>query len=190
MDENEGEDQKPDEFIQREEEAVEEEGIKDKLKKIRKELEACRKEKEEYLAGWQRAKADLINARKDEERARGEFVKFAEESLLKELFPLADSLVEAIKTEGLAASCEASGVGGGFENIYRQLQSILSAYGVEAIESKGKKFDPTEHEALIREESDNAAEDDTVLEEFSRGYRLHGKVLRPARVKVGHYKKL
>lgn len=169
-----------DESIQLEEEIVEEDGMRDKLKKIRKELEACRKEKEEYLAGWQRAKADFINARKDEEKARGEFVKFAEENILKELFLLADSLGEAMK----------AGEGKGFEHIYRQLQSILSSHGVEAVESKGRKFDPLEHEALEREEVESAAEDGMVLEELSRGYRMHGKVLRPARVKVGHYGKV
>ena len=166
--------------IELEEEAVEEEGLKDKLKKIRKEFEACRKEKEEYLAGWQRAKADLINARKDEEKARGEFVKFAEENLLKELFLIADSLQEAMKTEG----------GRGIEYIHRQLQTILGRHGIEAIESEGKKFNPAEHEALVREEVEDKAKDDTILEEFSRGYRMQGKVLRPARVKVGHCRKV
>ncbi|MEK7085348.1 MAG: nucleotide exchange factor GrpE [Patescibacteria group bacterium] len=166
--------------LEEEPEVVEEEGLTDKLKKIRKELEACRKEKEEYLAGWQRAKADLINARKDGEKAKAEFVKFAEEDLLKELFSLADSLGEATKTEGSE----------GFENIYRQLQSIFKAHGVEAVESKGKKFNPAEHEAIGREEVQDGGQDEMVLEEFSRGYRVQSKVLRPARVKVGHYRKL
>jgi len=71
----------PDEEII-ENEVVEEEGLGDKLKKLREELKLCHKEKSEYLAGWQRAKADFINARKDEEKARAEFAKFAAEKVL------------------------------------------------------------------------------------------------------------
>ncbi|MEK9166505.1 MAG: nucleotide exchange factor GrpE [Patescibacteria group bacterium] len=178
MDENE-QNSVEEETIELDEEVVEDEGAKDRLKKTRREPEACRKEKEEYLAGWQRAKADMINARKDEEKAREVVVKFAEERLLEALFPLADSLEQAIKAGG----------GKGFENIYKQLRSIFASHGVTQVESLGRKFDPARHEALMLEEVDEEEKDDEIVEELSPGYEMHGRVLRPARVKVGHYQK-
>ena len=73
------------EDIEIEEEFIEEEGLKDKLKKMREDLKVCRKEKEEYLAGWQRAKADFINARKEEEKSREAFLKFSQSEVLLSL---------------------------------------------------------------------------------------------------------
>ena len=116
------------------EEIIEEEGegdFREKIKKIREELKVCRKEKEEYLAGWQRAKADFINARKDEEKLRENFLKFAEENLLREFLTIADSPELAIKLRPSE----------GVEQIYSQLRGLLKKYGVSPIESLGKKFD-------------------------------------------------
>ncbi|HBT81285.1 TPA: nucleotide exchange factor GrpE [Candidatus Giovannonibacteria bacterium] len=164
------------------EEIIEEEGegdFREKIKKIREELKVCRKEKEEYLAGWQRAKADFINARKDEEKLRENFLKFAEENLLREFLAIADSLELAIKLRPSE----------GVEQIYSQLRGLLKKYGVSPIESLGKKFDPLEHEAIEKVEVSEAEREDVVLEELQRGWRLHEKVLRPAKVKVGVLKK-
>ncbi|OGF65666.1 nucleotide exchange factor GrpE [Candidatus Giovannonibacteria bacterium RIFCSPHIGHO2_01_FULL_48_47] len=161
---------------------IEEEGegdFREKIKKIREELKVCRKEKEEYLAGWQRAKADFINARKDEEKLRENFLKFAEENLLREFLAIADSLELAIKLRPSE----------GVEQIYSQLRGLLKKYGVSPIESLGKKFDPLEHEAIEKVEVSEAEREDVVLEELQRGWRLHEKVLRPAKVKVGVLKK-
>ena len=164
------------------EEIIEEEGegdFREKIKKIREELKVCRKEKEEYLPGWQRAKADFINARKDEEKLRENFLKFAEENLLREFLAIADSLELAIKLRPSE----------GVEQIYSQLRGLLKKYGVSPIESLGKKFDPLEHEAIEKVEVSEAEREDVVLEELQRGWRLHEKVLRPAKVKVGVLKK-
>ena len=79
------------------EEVLEEDGLNDKLKKLRVELKECEKQKAEYLAGWQRTKADFINARKDEEKARAEFAKFAAERVLREMLAVADSLLALAK---------------------------------------------------------------------------------------------
>ena len=102
----------PDEEIELEEEVIEEEGLKDKLKKMREDLNVCRKEKEEYLAGWQRAKADFINARKEEERNREIFVKFAQASILLEFLQIIDSLEMAMKHDD------------GIKQIYLQAKEI------------------------------------------------------------------
>ena len=162
-----------------EEEIIEEEGLGEKIKKLREELKACRKEKDEYLAGWQRAKADFINARKDEEKAREAFVKFAEAGVLNEMLTIADSLEMAMKHE--AAD--------GAKKIYGQLLEILKRHGVVPIEAAGKKFNPAEHEAIDKVEVGEEAEDNTVIEELQRGWYMHDRVLRPAKIKVGNYKK-
>ncbi|MDP3762725.1 MAG: nucleotide exchange factor GrpE [bacterium] len=168
-----------DEELEAEEEVVEEEGLKEKLKKLRQELKKCQQEKAEYLAGWQRAKADFINARKDEERARAEFLKYAEEGILREILRVADSLELAMRLKPSE----------GMEQIYSQLRDFLKGRGVLPIESAGKKFDPLEHEALEKEEVEEEARDNIVLEELQRGWRLYDRVLRPAKVKVGVLKK-
>ena len=157
-----------------EDEVVEEGGLNDKIKKMREELKLCQKEKAEYLAGWQRAKADFINARRDEEKNRAEFTKFAAEKVLLEILAVADSL----KLSGSADS----------KPIYNQLVDILKKEGVEPIEALGKKFNPLEHEALDKKEVLDEKEDNMVVEELQKGYMIHNRVLRPSKVKVGHYK--
>ena len=175
--------------LETDEEALEEEGLKEKLKKLRAELKQCQKEKAEYLAGWQRAKADFINARKDEERARAEFLKYAEEGILYEILAVADSLLA--RRLGLRSHFGEGGSfsEGGEDPVYDQLLSILKEHGVSPMESAGKKFDPLEHEALEKEEVEEEARDNIVLEELQKGWRLHDRVLRPAKVKVGVLKK-
>jgi len=150
------------------------ESAKDKLKKLRDELKICKKERDDYLAGWQRAKADFINARRDEEKARAEFVKFAAEQVLKEMLAVADSL-------------ELSG-GADSKPVYNQLMDLLKKEGVGPIEALGKKFTPLEHEAFEEKEVSDEKEDNMVVEESQKGYFIHNRVLRPSKVKVGIYK--
>src|SRR3989338_8440705 len=141
------------------EEVLEEDGLNDKLKKLRAELKECEKQKAEYLAGWQRAKADFINARKDEEKARGEFAKFATERVLVEMLAVADSL-------------ELSN-GADSKPIYNQLMDILKKEGVLPIEALGKKFNPLEHEALEQVEVDDKEKDSVIVEELQKGYTIY-----------------
>src|SRR3989344_9110998 len=144
------------------------ESAKDKLKKLRDELKICKKERDDYLAGWQRAKADFINARRDEEKDRAEFTKFAAEKVLLEILAVADSL----ELSGNADS----------KPIYNQLMDILKKEGVEPIEALGKKFNPLEHEALDKKEVLDEKEDNMVVEELQKGYMIHNRVLRPSKV--------
>lgn len=156
------------------EEMAEENGLNDKLKKLREELKATQAEKADYLAGWQRSKADFINARRDEEKSRGEFAKYAAEKILREILQVADSLQ-------LSGSKEC-------KLIYDQLMQILKKEGIVPVEAKGIIFNPMYHEALGQIETKNKNEDDMVLEELQKGYMLHDKVLRPSKVRVGVYK--
>ncbi len=160
--------------------------LKDKLKKLRGDLQACQKEKVDYLAGWQRAKADFINARRDEEKVRMEFIKYSTEKVLKEILPVLDSLEMALKQKAnLPPEAFTS-----FQQIHGQLLSILKINGVAPIESVEEKFDPIYHEAIGQMETDSEEKDGIVLEEAQKGYMIHDRVLRPAKVKVGVYSTL
>jgi len=159
----------------------EENNPKETLKKLREELAMRRKERDEYLAGWQRAKADFINARKDEEKDRSEFVKFANQIILSDLLAIVDSINMAIVHD---ASNE------GLKQIARQLEEMLKRHGVTAIESINAAFDPQKHEAIEKIDVEAAERDGIIIEEVQKGYMLNNKVMRPAKVKVGNYKKV
>ncbi|MBI2039107.1 MAG: nucleotide exchange factor GrpE [Candidatus Niyogibacteria bacterium] len=148
------------------------------LKKAKHELSECRKKAEEYLDGWQRAKADFINRRKDEEKEREAMAKFANEKLVKDVLNILDSLE-------MAARAGDSGVA----NIHRQLAQILKGYGVEELSAVGAAFNPAEHEAMLEEAVEDESKDGMVLEELQKGYRMRDKVIRAAKVKVGVYQK-
>lgn len=148
------------------------------VKKLREKLKKCAEEKQEYLAGWQRAKADFINARKEEEESRQEFIKFSELNLILELLVLIDSF------DGLFKHGKKDD---GIENIYRQLLDILKSRGVEIIKSVGEKFNPEEHESLGEIGVDSEEKEDIIIEEIRKGYKMHDKIIRPAQVKIGKY---
>jgi len=149
------------------------------LKKLREKLKKCSAEKQEYLAGWQRAKADFINARKEEEKNRYEFIKFSEQNLILELLVLLDSF------DGLFKHAKNYD---GVENIHRQLLDILKSRGVEPIESLGQKFNPEEHESVGEIGVDNEAKEGIIIEEIRKGYKMYDKIIRPSQVKIGKYK--
>ncbi|MEK7503268.1 MAG: nucleotide exchange factor GrpE [Patescibacteria group bacterium] len=153
--------------------------FKDRIKKIKEELRSCQKIKEEYLAGWQRAKADFINARKDEEKRMEEFAKFANKNILSDFLAVGDSIDMALR------HAESEGV----RQIKGQFAEILKRNGLSEIESaKGLKFNPEENEAILEENVETEAEDGVIIEELQKGYKLWNRVLRPAKVKIGVYK--
>lgn len=141
-------------------------------KKKETELERCKRERSEYLAGWQRAKADFINYKKEEESRKAEIIKFSNEVLIKELLQILDSFDLAFE------STQDKGV----FLIRSQLFDVLKNYGLSEIRAEGEKFSPAFHEAVDEVESDK--ESGTVIEVVRRGYMLYEKVIRPARVKV------
>lgn len=172
------------EFVKEEGEELAEE----KVKKLKEELKKCLAEKQDYLAGWQRAKADLINARKDLEKEKQEFVKFAKQGLLFEFLSLADGF-EAALGEPEFLKPENKKLAEGIANIQQVLMKILENNHILKIKAAGEKFNPSEHEALEEEETTEENKDGLVLKEIQGGYKLYDKVLRPARVRVGKYKK-
>ena len=140
--------------------------------------EKCQKERDEYLDGWKRAKADLINYKKDEAKRFETMIKFSNESLVRDLIIVLDSFdlaLMALEKEGKAEK--------GIYLIRAQIEDILKQNGLErVIISVGQQFDPSLQEAVASVESDKPS--GIIIEEVERGYTLHGKLVRPARVKV------
>ncbi len=142
-----------------------------KVGKIKDKLKSCEKERGEYLAGWQRAKADLINYKKEQEQKNSQFFKFANENLIIEILLVLDSFEEAMKHSKDE----------GIKQLYNQLKSILKNQGLEEIESIGKKFNPEFHESVGEIKKGKSG---FVVEEIQKGYKLNGKVIRPSKVKI------
>ncbi|MEK6828212.1 MAG: nucleotide exchange factor GrpE, partial [Nanoarchaeota archaeon] len=106
-----------------------------------------------------------------------EFVKYAHDDMISQLLPVLDSFEIAFKnTSDKEKFVE------GIKMIYAQFHSILEAEGLKPIKARGEKFDPYKHEVLLKEESDKP--EDTILEEFQKGYMLNDRVLRHSKVKV------
>ncbi len=150
------------------------------IKDLEDKLEKAKKEAQDNLEGWQRAKADFMNYKKDQEKAMSDFRKYANEDIIMALLPTVDSFDLAAKhmPEDLKNSDWAKGVlciKGMFENFLRDS-------GVTEIKAIGEKFDPQIFEAVGEEESE--AEEDTVIAEVQKGYKMGDKVIRPAKVKV------
>jgi molecular chaperone GrpE len=147
----------------------------DKIKALERALQET---KEQYL----RTLAETDNTRKRLHREREEFAKYAAETLVRGLLPIADSLSQAVVAVDKQADAQA--VVQGVHLIYRQLLGLLEKEGVKRIPTVGEPFDPHQHEAVAQVDVGDGTPDDTVVEEIQVGYMMHGKVIRPAIVKV------
>jgi molecular chaperone GrpE len=135
---------------------------------------------DDLFAKLQRAAADMANMRRRHEQDRQEYVKRANEELIRSVLPVLDSfdLALAAIPEDLEDRTWVDGI----VLVERQLRGVLERAGVSPIEAGGKVFDPNEHEAVMNEASDQP--EGTVTGELQRGYKLHDRVIRPAMVKV------
>jgi len=166
------------------------EAAEGKMQKLRKELAECRKEKQEYMDGWQRAKADYVNALK----------RFAEDAqaielkgrirALEALLPALDAL-ERSKEHLPAMPAHAGQAGGelsaGFAAIAKQLESAFASLGVEETGKVGERFNPAFHEALGADPAESLETDDTITVVLEKGWRVGTIIVRPAKVRVGHF---
>lgn len=133
-------------------------------------------------AQLKRMAADFENARKRQATERDELTKFAAERVMLNLLPVIDNFDRAL--QAARSATDVATVTQGVDMIYRQLQDLLTKTGVAPIEATGHPFDPNLHEAVQRVPADDNQPDNTVVEEFQRGYLLNGKVIRHALVKV------
>lgn len=148
---------------------------------LQHELEQTKAQSQEYLEGWQRARAEFANYKKrvarDQEDSR---MRIAADTLTKYLGVI-DDLERALKER--PDDGEAAAWAEGIELIYRKMFGVLETEGVEVINAEGEHFDPTLHEAISHDESEDHEEGD-VIEVVQPGYRLGERVLRPAMVRV------
>jgi len=152
------------------------------IKRLRERLKACEAEKKEYLDGWQRLQADVSNIRKEASKSGELAGDNAIKSILTKLLPLIDAL-EAAQSHMNAETKEESWKEG-IHAVYAQIQSLLREYAVEIIDPGGVIFDPTLHEAVGSEETEEPAKEDVIKAVLQKGYRKGDFVLRPARVIV------
>lgn len=154
-----------------------EEAKTDEKAELKKQLEEKNQKIEELTDTLKRLQAEFENFRKRVERERVEFIKFAHADIIAKMLPVLDSFELALKnTHDKEKLVE------GVKMIYAQLYSILEAEGLKPVKAAGEKFDPYKHEVLMKEVSDKPEE--TILEEFQKGYMLNDRVIRHSKVKV------
>ncbi len=151
------------------------------IEELKKKLEECQKLKDEYLAGWQRARADLLNYKKEELERVGNLIKYAGESFILEILLILDNFEIAEKQlpENLKQNENVKGL----LLIKNQIREFLKNQGVEEIKSLGEKFNPNFHEAMEEVEVKDK-ESGIILEEIQKGYKINDRLLRPAKVKI------
>lgn len=171
------------------EENAEEQSRVQKIKKLTEKLKQCEQERSEYLAGWQRAKADFINTRKKNEKHQNELLRHAEALLIKTLLPIGDSFESAYKIGDNMNDEVSNRWRQGIESIAQQFWQVLHRHGVERITTKGETFDPALHEAIAVIPVATPEEDLAIMREEQAGYRFGDTVLRPARVQIGKFNK-
>ncbi|MEK7509305.1 MAG: nucleotide exchange factor GrpE [Patescibacteria group bacterium] len=153
--------------------------LKAKLKKLKDELEEVKKDRQEYLDGWQRAKADMVNAKREVQESLSRAGTRGKEILVEELIPALDGFDLAMEGESwntVDATWRA-----GIESIKAHIEGVLKAHGVEIFGKEGDMFDPNLHEAI--QEVDNGTPH-TIAKVFRRGYRTKERILRPAQIAI------
>jgi len=139
------------------------------------------KEAKENYEKYLRSVAELENYKKFAAKERADLIRYNNESIIRDLLPILDSLDRALDHAG--TSKDVSAFVEGVRMIQEQLLNRLEKYGVRKIEAAGKEFDPNIHEALLQVESDTH-EDNHVVTEFEKGYLLNDRLLKPAKVSV------
>lgn len=151
------------------------------LTALQQEALEARSKANEYLEGWQRARAEFANYKKRVERDQSLAYQNAAGSILKRYLEVIDDMERALKNrpqsgEGVAWS-------EGVELIYRKLLNLLDSEGVKPMQTAGQVFDPTQHEAITLEDNPDY-ESGQIIEVVQQGYLLGERVLRPALVRV------
>ena len=164
-----------------------EEDLKKTLKKIRLDLKVAKKEKEEYLTGWQKERADFANYKKSEEDRNASYKENLREHILGNFLSIMDSFNMAFANKEAWEKVD-EGWRKGVEYIYSQMNSIFEEYGVREIGKEGDIFDPTQHESIDTIETDDQGKDHTISKVIQKGYKMGDRVMRPARVNVYGYK--
>ncbi len=147
---------------------------------ILKELEECKKEKEDCLNGWKREKADFINYKKEEGEKIKSLIDYSTELIISEIIPIIDSFEIAEKQ--IPEEEKDNIFISGLIRTKIDMNNLLKNQGVSEIECLGKPFDPHFHEAIAL--VDGEGESGIIIEEVAKGYTRGEKLIRPAKVKI------
>jgi len=154
----------------------------DKLKQLRAELKEVKQSRDEYLAGWQKAKADYINFKKESEEKTKRITAMVRESCVSDILPALDAFEMAMK--GDAWESVDANWRTGIEYIFQQLSKVLDDYGVSVIADTSGGYDSAIHEPFDTQE---VSEDQhhQILGLVQKGYRTADRVIRPAKIRLG-----
>jgi molecular chaperone GrpE len=146
------------------------------LEQLKKDLESQVKIAEDRLNQLKYLQADFDNYRKWSEKDKSSIIALANENLIKDLLVILDDFQQALPSLEQEQNKE------GILMVRKKMMKILTEYGLSPIECIGKKFDPNFHEVICREKC--SEESNTIIEDFSTGYQLKSKVIRPSKVKI------
>ncbi len=170
--------------------------VKDVAKKLREEIKQLQKEKEEYLTGWQRAKADYINLQKEMENSKITTSILTKEKMTDKLLPALDSFEMAFSNKDHWEKIDKDWQNG-ITSIYQQLISGLEKSGIEKIDEVKIPFDPSIHQSISIVATDDEKKDHTVEKILQVGYKIgdssvssgQSRVIRPAKVSIYEYRR-
>ena len=154
----------------------------DLIKEMEAKLKAAQEESKETYDRLLRVSAEFENHKKRLAREMDEFRKFANESLIKEMLSVVDNLERAINSSSNANQAN-PGLVEGVDITLKEILKIFEKFNVRPVESLKKRFDPSFHQAVMTEETDDYPEH-TVINELQKGYMMHDRLLRPAMVVV------
>lgn len=157
-------------------------GEEDPIKELEAKLEAKEKEAAETYDRLLRASAEFDNYKKRSSREMEEFRKFANQSLIKEMLSVVDNLELAMNSTNDHKAIDKDLLQG-LEMTHREILKVFERFNVKLIDAKGQPFDPTFHEAVMQEETNDSPKN-TVINELQRGYMIHDRLLRPSMVVV------
>ena len=147
---------------------------------LQEKLQQAEQQAEEYLQSWKRAQADFVNARRRDQEESERTVERKTNEVLVSLLPVLDSFKRALDL----APSEGGEWLQGIRSVHQLFLSFLKNQKVEEYGMAGDTFDPTLHEALSLEMTEEKEKDGVISEVFETGYKRESKVLRPAKVKV------
>ncbi|MCH7756561.1 nucleotide exchange factor GrpE [Patescibacteria group bacterium] len=157
------------------------------IAKLKKKLKECQQEKKEFLDGWQRSKAELINARKQDTEHNKQTLSRLEENFIYQLLPVLDSFDMAFADTKALEKVD-SNWKNGVQNIHSQFKTFLKDLGVHSIDQTNVPFDPNKHDCIETVLTTKKEQDDLIFEVLQKGYMLNDTVIRAARVRIFKFK--
>lgn len=159
----------------------EEKAVARELEDFTSRLEELEKQNTELFEKLQRVSADYANFQKRAPKQITEAIAFEKERIVKSILPVMDNFEHTLSHATSADNIEA--IAKGVKIVYDQMLDVLKSHNVEQLKALGEKFDPSMHQAMMQTQNEQK-KDGVVLEEYQKGYKLDGRVIRPAKVVV------